>query len=267
MTCDIDVRDPGADILTPEREARLRAEAAQLSQRGELGDVLIEAFDRSTGNPSRVSVEAGPGQEDPVQWAQALLERISAVLGLAPDQARELVADAPPGQTSSGAGAVHFQQHHRGIPVFQARTTVRLTPGGMPPTQVLGTIVPVRDDPGASPRIDAGQSVARAARQLTQAGGGSPAVDAFGQPIPSPSIDLGGYQPVVASGPAGEAKRTRFEAGPFAQPPEARLVWFYVAPEIRLAWQVDLRLPGLPRPFDVIVDATGGETLYCRSWG
>jgi hypothetical protein len=57
------------------------------------------------------------------------VQTISPAMGLL-TQAAEFVADSTVQETSSGARAVNLQQRYKGIPIFQAATTVRFAPDG-----------------------------------------------------------------------------------------------------------------------------------------
>src|SRR5262249_43830620 len=112
MTRELDRRDLSANKVTPLQEAELQSRAAEPSARLRgAHEVRITSFDAPTGNPRVVTSEAAPaGTADYIQRALEHVHNISEVLGLAPTQPTEFVADPHIQQTSSSAVTVHLQQ-------------------------------------------------------------------------------------------------------------------------------------------------------------
>ena len=132
MAREIDRRDSTVNNVTPAREAEIRSLASAVSDRlPGAHRIRITGFDARTGNPATVSSEAAPAETgNYVQRALDHVRNISRALGLTATQPAEFAADPNIQRTSSGAVAVHLQQHYKSVPVFQAAETVRFAPNG-----------------------------------------------------------------------------------------------------------------------------------------
>jgi extracellular elastinolytic metalloproteinase len=126
MGREVDVRRFETSRVSLETSEALRSLASEVS--GSLpggGRVRIESFDPTTGNPSATKAEGTPPvRGDYVRRALEHVQAIGPALGLRA-QATEFVADPSAAEMSTGAVAVHLHQRYKGIPIFQASTTVR----------------------------------------------------------------------------------------------------------------------------------------------
>ncbi len=71
--------------------------------------------------------------------------------------------------------------------------------------------------------------------------------------------------PIRMTGPAGPDRAALFAAGPFRSNIPVRLTFFPAAPEPRLAWHVVVEPAGFPQAYEILIDASTGETLYRRN--
>ena len=133
MSREVDQRDFSENQVTPAREDELRRIASDVSDNVLPGDhrVTVTSFDTTTGNPSAITSIAAPAEKDKyIERAQAHVQSIGRVLGLAETQPTDFVSDPQVQAASSGAKAVYLQQQYKGIPIFQATQTVRFDPEG-----------------------------------------------------------------------------------------------------------------------------------------
>jgi extracellular elastinolytic metalloproteinase len=266
MSREIDLRQELGDVLTPQRESSLR-EAAREFSRELPGDqqVRIEAFDPATGNPSVIVSEDAPrGEGDFVRRALEHVRGVEGLLGFAAEQPAEFVPDPGVPETSAGAHAVNLQQLHRGIPIYDAARTVRFAPDGQV-TEVVGRTVTVDEELSAIPTLSAAEAVRRAAEHVARpAPDEEERRDPFGEPLPSPQLDLSGFEPKVSAAfPERPDSPTVFEPGPFGEPIKASLIWFPLE-RLRLAWEVLLTFPDFEGQYRTIVDAHDGEVLFSK---
>jgi extracellular elastinolytic metalloproteinase len=268
MGREIDRRQREVGPVTPARENELRTIAESVS-RSLPGDheLRIERFDAETGNPAAVaSALAPPVRDNHIQRAMDHLASINRVLGLAPSQPVEYTPDPRVQQSSSGAKAVHCQQLYKAIPIFQAAQAVRFAPDDRL-TETVGTTITVPEEVPVAPRLSVQEAVRKAAEHVAEPQPDEQGrSDQFGEPIPTPRIDLTGFTPrVQATFPDKADRPTVLDAGPLAEPIKASLVWFPLAEQdLRLGWGVTTTFPGPSAQFYTIVDAETGEILYCK---
>ena len=114
MARELDQRDYSINNLTPERETELESLASSVSDRlPGMHRVRIGRFDATTGNPAVVTSESAAAETgNYIHRALDHVRLISGALGLTPTQPAEFVADPNIQKTSSGAVAVHLQQHY-----------------------------------------------------------------------------------------------------------------------------------------------------------
>jgi extracellular elastinolytic metalloproteinase len=168
-------------------------------------------------------------------------------------------------ETSAGVQVVHLQQLLRGIPLFQSGRTVALRRSGK--ATVSGGAVEALNESESEPRLDARAAVIAAARFLA-AGGGEDAGDdqdlsqmQAGDPLALPES----FEPVQTAAFDLPAQPTTFSAEPFEGPVKASLVYLYMGPNVRLAWEVELVYPYAAADYAVLVAAgeqEPGEILY-----
>jgi hypothetical protein len=267
MSRELDLRNLSRNRLTPQRTTELQALAASISDRlPGTHRIAVKRMDPTTGNAAHVVSEASPPTPDGNFIKRALdhVQVIGPAMGLA-GQAAEFVADPSVIETSSGAHAVTLQQRYKGIPIFQASTTVRFGHDGTL-IDTVGKTVTVADGGATTPQLSAVDAVRAAAAHLA-----SPEADAafetdqFGQPLKPPAIDLGKLSPKVRAAFTNMPERpTVLEPGPFGAEIKASLVWFPLDDELSLGWHVLLTMPGYAGQYSTVVDAKAGRMLYCH---
>ena len=226
-----------------------------------------------TGATSRLEVfDAAPldavGAEDSDYVRRALdhLTGTRSALGVTDEPQQQFVADDRPLTTSSGARAVHLSQEYRGIGIFQSAQVVRFAPD-LTIVDTAGSVFNVALEASPEPTIAAQVAVLRAAEHVaTPHEDELDQVDAFGEPVSSPSVDLTGWQPEIQEGPSSDPRRaTSFAPGPFDAPISSELTWFpQDADTLRLAYDIVITMPAASGQYDVVVDAETGEILYAH---
>jgi extracellular elastinolytic metalloproteinase len=267
MSREIDRRDFSVNKVTPARERELKSRASRVSDRlPGAHRVRIESFDATSGNPAVVTSESAPAEKgNYIQRALEHVQNISGALGLTAAQSAEFVADPQVQQTSSRSVAVHLQQHYKGIPIFQAAQTVRFAPDGAL-QDTAGSSVTVSRDLPVSPTLSVKEAVLKAAQYVAEP---QPdelgATDPFGEPLPLPKVDLGGFTPeILATFPGRPDQSALLDAGPFGDRIRGALIWFPLDEELHLAWEVILTMPHYEGQYRTMVDAGSGEILYCH---
>src|SRR5262249_29645361 len=200
-----------------------------------------------------------------VQRALDHVRNIRGALGLTATQSAEFAADPHYQETSSGAIAVHLQQQYKGIPIFQANEAVRFAPDGAL-KETAGSSVTITQDLPVSVNLSVMEAVQKAVEYIAApTPGAETQTDQFGEPMPSPTIDLSGFTPKVIAAFANKPEHpTVLEAGPFGDEIKANLIWFPLEDTLKLAWEVILTMPNYEGQYRTIVDANDGEILYCR---
>lgn len=268
MGREADRRQRTVNRVTPARENELRTLAEDIS-RGLPGDheLRIERFSPETGNPAAVaSALAPPERDNHIQRALDHLTSINRVLGFAPSQPVEYAPDPRVQRTSSGAVTVRCKQLYKAIPIFQAAQAVRFAPDDRL-TETVGTTVTVPDEVPVVPRLSVQEAVLKAAQHVAEPRPDEQGrTDQFGEPLVMPRVDLSGFTPrVIATFPDKADQPTVLDAGPFAEPIKASLIWFPLeAHDLRLGWGVITTIPGPSAQYFTIVDAADGEILYCK---
>jgi Fungalysin/Thermolysin Propeptide Motif len=265
MVREVDRRESGVDRATPERRAELRQAAAEVSAQPDGLRLTIRRYDPLTGNPAIVRVAGAlagtDGAGGPVRRALDLAQRIGRVLGLSTAQASQLAA-AGPSATSGGGSVVYLRQQYLGIPVFGAAVVVRFTPDGAP-TEVAGRTVTITGTKPTVPAVSA-QSAALAAIRHLATEPRAPGTDPFGQPLPTAALNLSGATPAVVAVLTDRAdSRTVLQIPALDAPATGNLVWFPLADDRRLAWDLNITLPGAGEDVEAVVDAIDESVLYC----
>ncbi|HEY7560220.1 MAG TPA: M36 family metallopeptidase [Candidatus Binatia bacterium] len=267
MAREIDRRDSTINNITPAREAELRSVASAVSDRlPGAHRIHITGFDARTGNPAAVVSDAAPAETgNYVQRALDHVRNIGRALGLTATQPAEFAADPDIQRTSSGAVAVHLQQHYKSIPVFQAAETVRFAPNGTI-KETAGSSISIAREIAISPRLTVQQAVMKAAEYVAVPHADEHAAkDEFGQPLKLTQVDLSGFEPKIIATFADKADRpTMLEAGPFGDKIRANLLWFLLNGDLRLTWEVIITMPNYEEQYRILVDGENGEILYCR---
>jgi extracellular elastinolytic metalloproteinase len=219
----------------------------------------------SAAQAAGLTALAQPQMGNYIQRALSQVQTLHEEMGLAPSQPNEFIADPRVQTTSSGAVAVHLQQQYKSIPIFQAAQTVQFTPNGEL-SDTLGTTVYVPDEIDVTPTITVQEAALKAAQYLaTPQPDDAEMKDPFGGPLSPATIDLSNWTPNVSAVFANMADSPAvLDAGPFAEPLRASLMWFSLGEALRLAWHVTLTLPRFTGQYRVLVDAASGEILYCH---
>ena len=269
MSREVDQRDFSENKVTPARENELRRIASDISDNVLPGNhrVMVASFDTATGNPSVVTSIAAPAEKDKyIERAQAHVQSIGRVLGFAETQPTDFVSDPQVQEVSSGAKAVYLHQQYKGIPIFQATQTVRFDPNGAL-TESVGSTITVNTELQVSPQLGVRQAVMEAAEHVAVPDEDELGeVDAFGEPLPLPSVDLTGFEPrIVATFPEKPDQPTVLDPGPFGENIKASLIGFpLTVDELKLSWEVLITMPESWGQYRTLVDANTGEILYCR---
>jgi hypothetical protein len=269
MSPELDIRDARRNRATAQRALELQSLALTISDRlpGK-HRITIERLDPSTGNAASIVSEGAPRTTDGNFIKRALehVRAISPAMGVVP-QSAEFIADSAL-QVSSGARAINLQQRYKGIPVFQAVTTVRFAADGTI-QDTTGRSVAVRKDVNATPRLSAKDAVRTAAAFLAGVGpDAGPGEPSHGPAIAAPGAptvaDLVHFEPAIRVAFSSVADRpTVLEPGPFGAEIKAGLVWFPHNDQLMLGWSVLLTLRRAGQ-YLTIVDATSGSMLYCH---
>ena len=142
MGKELDRRDYTANRATEARKVSADASATRASETLPGSEtVRVASLSAVTGNPAVIASASAPAEKgNYVERAASHLNRLHAVMGFSAAETPEFVPDDHAQETSSGAVAVHFQQRHKGIPIFQATQTVRFAPNGAIADVALSTL-------------------------------------------------------------------------------------------------------------------------------
>ena len=152
----------------------------------------------------------------------------------------------PKVQYAEGGGtAVHLQQQHQGIPIFEGTQTVRFGPDGALRETVGGCVTVGRETP-STPNLPVGEAVARAAQHVAEPDDDERgATDQFGEPLDLASVDLTGFEPhILAAFNEKPEQSTVLNPGPFGDNIKASLILFPLDDDLKLSWEVILTMPG-----------------------
>lgn len=227
--------------------------------------IRISSFDATTGNPAIVVSEFAPAEKgNYIKRALNHIKNISGPLGLTDSQAPEYTVDPFYQKTSGGAISVHLQQLHKGVPIFQSTETVRFAPDGSL-KETVGSSVSISEDIPISPSLSVEEAVLKAAQHVAQPEEDEQVTDQFGEPMPSVSVDLAGFEPkVIAMFSDKPEQPTVLHEGPFAEKIKANLRWFMLNDQLRLTWEIQLTMPSYEGQYRTLVDAENGHILYCH---
>ncbi len=262
MTPQRDVRDFRSSRLSNSRIDELNRHARDVSERLR-GSHRVEVtnYDATTGNAACVvSVDADAEEGDLVEAAVRHMSAIAPAFGLG-DMAPEFHPDPVAQQTSSGTFAVHLQQNHKGIPIFQAAVTVQIR-AERTITQVVGSVITAREE-SSQVTVSTTDAVRLAAEHVVSL---EPAeADGYGQPLAAAGVELADFRPkVIAAFLNLPQTPTVLEPGPFEAPIQASLVWFPLDDHLVLAWDILLTLPPAGTVHRTLVSAVSGEVLFSQ---
>ena len=198
-----------------------------------------------------------------IQRATEHVRNISAPVGLRAAQPPDFAADHQFQQTTSGAVAVHLYQLYKNIPVFQGAQSVVFAPDGSL-QQTSGNTVPIAGDLEVSPKLKPEEAALIAARFIaTPAPGEDKHLDQFRQSFAPTPLDLKDFDPKpISSFPDVPERPTVLDRGPFGEFVKASLIWFPLATQLRLCWEVVITLARNEGQFRVMVSSDTGEILY-----
>lgn len=260
-----DARDFGASRTAAERQAALRQHAEEVSD-GLPGKHRIEVtgFDATTGNASRVTSHGAPAETGDLVVA-ALRHAIAIAPAFGVGGVAEFVPDPTVQRTSSGDHAVHLQQCHKGIPIFQSAITVQLDAQARI-TATVGSLITIDDVEEALAPVE--DAVVRAAQDLAAAAAEAakdPGLDQFGRPLAPAIVSLEGFAPAVlaAFGTLPQTP-TVLDSGLDSGPILASRTWFPRDDALVLAWDVALPRPGDGTIQRSVVGGADGAILYAQ---
>ncbi len=267
MGKELDRRDYTINRATEARKVTADASASVASEKLPGSEtVRVASLSAVTGNPAAIASASAPAEKgNYVERAASHLNRLHAVMGFSATETPEFVPDDHAQETSSGAVAVHFQQRHKGIPIFQATQTVSFAPNGAI-LDTEGAAAPTGAGATVDPKITSEQAVQAAVKHCTTPDPEEDGKrDPYGVAHKSSYPDMSGYEPKMTTRfAASPQQHTVFEAGPFADAVKASLVWFDMGEDLRLTWEVLLSMPDYAAQYRTLVDAANGEILYCR---
>lgn len=220
-----------------------------------------------TGTPAVIEpTTALPQQGTLIEKAMAFVSKQPESFGFdATGAPAQFIPDPVINRTTSGSAAVHLQQIHEGVPIFQMSRTVRFDTQGQI-VDAIGDNAIVSPGFSALPRLDAASAVEAAASHIANTAGET-RQDEFGQQHDVPTVDLTGFNPDLLSSVLTPARPAVFDKGPFENPIQASLVVFQQPQGSRLAWQITLTLLDYADQYLILVasDNTSQEILYSRS--
>jgi extracellular elastinolytic metalloproteinase len=200
-----------------------------------------------------------------VDKALAFVQSQPAALGFSPGESAEFVPDPTVQRASSGAAAVHLQQHHQGIPVFGMAQTVRFS-AQSEVIDASGASAPIASGFKTEPELSAIDAVRRATAHFA-ATGGETVKDRFGEDSVVPRLQVNGYVPEILTSFNLANRPTVLSQGPFEKPLPAHLIIFLQPAKPRLAWHIVATFLDYTDQYVIIVSADDqpGEILYCIS--
>jgi Zn-dependent metalloprotease len=191
-----------------------------------------------------VSGLTGPDRRTPSDVAQTFLSSAdSALLDLEPEDVQTLRLRESQNDDPADARLVYFDQSVDGVPVFDAVVALHLGPDG---------------------RIVRLVSSAASSRDRLQGGIVGPE-EAVRLAAGNVRAELDNFHPVVIQRDNGPEHRTRMDHGPLVCDPVASLVYFPMDGQLRSAWHVSVQPEGVPRAYDIVVDARTGRILLRRN--
>ncbi|HEX2079647.1 MAG TPA: M36 family metallopeptidase [Longimicrobium sp.] len=185
--------------------------------------------------------------------AEASFDLGSGPGGTPPEMVPDTHVEALGGHTGY---AVHMQQQHRGIPVFQMQRTVRFDGDGNV-LDIAGDSVSLDTTVDVQPKLAVTDAANAAARYIAESSDEpEDAVDGWGQPVQPQRVEAAEPLRVVASFPL-PAHPTVLQSSAFAEPVPGHLVLFYTGPDTRLGWHFVFTLRGYTSQYVVVVAADG----------
>jgi extracellular elastinolytic metalloproteinase len=228
-------------------------------------NIRIKNMDIFSGNPSDIIVESAPKTpNDYVTRSLDYLNNISTTFGFdeSKEQQPEFDADPHVQKTSSNATAVHVNQNYKGIPIFQASTTVKFTPNDEINGSV-GNIFTITKELNHSITISSSDAVMKVIEVIKESPQESSHEDQFGEIGNAPSLNLDNFSPQIDEERNDKQRTTFFKKGPFGDRIKASLTWFPLnSNDFRLGWEIITTMPNFTDQYLTIVDTIDGKILY-----
>src|SRR5688572_16974552 len=233
---------------------------------------LEVAFSDEIGAPEIVSIrsgqkmlaaKSGPSKEAVVR---GFLSRNRDLYGLSLRQVGELRKTADYTNPAGNLSWVELRQEIRGLPVFQGELRAAFNAKGEL-FRTVGRLVLELDYAKISAEINLRKSLGKNRQQLAaHASPGKELTTSAAQAVSIAASSIGvtvDPESLVASEATGDGTSIVFEAGPFAQPTKAQLIYFPLGPgDVTLAWSLAL-WQDVPAYY-TIVDAEGSEQVLWR---
>jgi hypothetical protein len=281
----------------PSRELDTSRSARRPAPTGSAGRIRLDGRGAATGPTPRVTQPGGPPAlaadagalpsaaagslvDRALDFVQAQRASLAGFADAAQDHS-DFVPDPVVQTTSTGASAVHVQQHYRGLPVFRMGHTVRFSPQGRA-LDAAGESLTFGRDIDTEPKLDARSAVTAGATHLATTADPAPQTDEFGEVSTSPTLSIAGWEPrtvaafptlpsqptVVDWVPAGtpSSEQRAPDSRPFENAIPAHLLLFDHPSGPRLAWYAVYTFRQYADQYAVIIsaDARPGEILYAR---
>ncbi len=225
---------------------------------------MIGVDNRDLGRYVRTTVEGKAGLiEETGDFVSRALQHLhdASASGLEEGGTAEFVADPNIQTASSGTVAVHAQQFHQGIPVFQADNTVLFGPDGAL-QQSIGSTVEVGKSSQSTSIIDPPTAIGAAIDFLNQPENRAAEPDQFGQVLEPGKALARVPQEVIAAFPDQPSRPTVVDPGPFeGRGIGCHLVWVPLGGQLRLGWTMELHRPDSGSVL-VIVDALDSSIIF-----
>jgi hypothetical protein len=275
MCRELDVRDFTRNRVTLQRAMELQSLAVAISDRlPGTHRITVERLDPVTGNAAHIVSQGAPPSRDGDFLREALdhVRTVAPAMGIT-ERPQDFVAGSAIQVTTTGARAVQLRQRYKGIPVFQAVTTVRFA-SNTAVQDITGRTVAVTRDVASVPVMPVKHAVLAAARYVA----GVETDDGAHTSRPAPPVsnagvdstglaslvDLAGFEPTIRVVFTNVPERpTMLEPGPFGAESKASLVWFWSGDRLALGWNVVLTMPQ-PGQYNIVIDDLSGKLLYCR---
>jgi extracellular elastinolytic metalloproteinase len=228
-------------------------------------NISIKNIDTFSGNPSDIIVESAPKTANNyVTRSLDYLNNISTTFGFdkSNEQQPEFDADPHVQKTSSNATAVHVNQNYKGIPIFQASTTVKFTPNDEI-NGSAGNVFTITKELNDSITISSSDAVMKVIEFMKEAPQESSHEDQFGEIGNAPRLNLDNFSPQIDEERNDKQRTTFFKKGPFGDRIKAGLTWFPLnSNDFRLGWEMITTMPNFSDQYLTIVDTIDGKILY-----
>ena len=233
---------------------------------------LEVAFNEEIGAPEIVGIRAGQksltgkSAQSKEAVVRGFLSKNRELYGLSLRQIGELKKTADYTNPSANISWVEFRQEIRGLRVFQGELRAALNAKGEL-FRTVGRLVPELDYAKVAAEINLRKSLGKNRDQLAaHASPGKELTTSAAQAVSIAASSIGvtvDPESLVVRETSGAGTSVVFEAGPFAAPTKAELLYFPLGPgDVTLAWSLAL-WQDVPAYY-VLVDAQGTEQVLWR---